>query len=848
MKRFLFLLLIIAINVTLSAQNGTHDLTFNPTDVGFRYGDGPYNTITNPYPYFYRVAVQSDGKILCGGQFTQYNGNPCSGILRLTADGNFDSSFNSAGTGLIGDVNAIVIQADGKIVVGGELFSYNGTAIQNIIRLNADGSLDATFTVNIGSGNVNRVTTLALQPDGKIVIAGNFLPINIIRIDANGVIDSTFNCPEYAFQNDISSLAFQSDGKIIVGGYFTSFGSTTRNRLLRLNTDGSLDTTFDTSVGASDLVRKIVVLADNKILIIGTFAYFNGEYRPLIARLNSNGTLDNSFNPGYFNENGSTTAILSSIRVQQDGKILIGGKFKLHGATPIIANATAAGNIVRLNSGGSRDTSFNTIGADGQVYDIAIQSNTNVITAGLFESFGNIARRRIARSNANGNVDITFNTGTGSNSSVHHMKVLADGKILIAGNFRLYNGVVRNRIAKLNADGTLDMTFNSNLLIDSSILTFEVQPDGKILIGGNFTTVGGISRSLIARLNADCSLDTSFNVGSGFSSNRVNDIALQSDGKIIVGGYFTTFNGVTCNRIVRLNANGSLDTSFNVGTAANDSVSSVMVQSDGKIIVCGNFYSFNGVAREGIIRLNSNGSIDNTFSIGSGLNGTVNCIKELPNGKILIAGLLDTYNGSNIGPMARLNHDGTLDNTFFLPHETAATVRSFVIQPDGHIIAGGTGFEYIYNSLRNVAKMDADGNVDSNFNFNTHLGPNGAIHAIGLQSDSKIILGGDFDAFDGVGRNRMARLNNTSVLGINDYPVDTRDIIVYTENGKLCVNSKNSQLKVVYIYDLNGRLLYENQNIIDSKFVIETIESKNQALIFKLVDKQDKVTVLKTIF
>ena len=490
MRQLYFIIVAVLLNVTVSAQNGTHDLTFNPTDMGLRYGDGPYNTVINTYTYFNRVALQPDGKMLCSGLFTQYNGTPCRGIIRLTADGNIDPAFNM-GTGLIGDVLAIVIQPDGKIILGGDLFDYNGTSVQNIIRLNADGSLDTNFTVDVGQGDVYTVTALALQPDGKLLIAGDFFPSSIIRVDANGVLDATFNCPEYAFQNAISSLGLQSDGKIIVGGNFTTFENTPRNRILRLNTNGSLDMTFDTAVGASDLVKKVVVLPDNKILIIGTFDYFNGEVRQRIARLTPNGVLDNTFTPGYFSQSLAVSGILSSIVVQPDGKLLIGGIFKMHGATPIFANATAAGNIIRLNANGTRDTSFSAVGADAQVADLAVQTNGSVISVGLFDTYSNVARRRIARCSNTGINDMTFNTGTGANSSVFATKVLPDGKIIIAGDFRLYNGVVRNRIARLNADGTLDLSLNSNLLIDNAIAAFEVQPDGKILIGGWFTTIGG---------------------------------------------------------------------------------------------------------------------------------------------------------------------------------------------------------------------------------------------------------------------------------------------------------------------------------------------------------------------
>lgn len=849
MRKFLLLSFTVLIHVTLSAQDGSHDLTFNPNDIGFRNGDGPYNTAVNPNTYFNKVAVQTDGKIICGGGLlAEYNGHACQGLIRLTAEGLFDTTFNPLGQGLFGGVNAIVIEADGKIIVGGEIGAYNDTPVTNVIRLNADGSLDTSFNIELGESNVTTVTSLALQPDGKILIGGNF-PEGIIRVDENGVVDTTFDIPEYALnQADINSMGLQSDGKIIVSGNFQTFLGLSKKRLLRLNADGSIDNTFDTTIGANDMVREAVVLPDNKIVIIGPFTFYNGEYRPNIARLTANGLLDTTFSPGTFFINGANLPIMSSVFIQPDGKLLVNGKFKLHSADALLANATPTGNIIRLNANGTRDLSFEQTGADAQVLDVALQANGNIVSVGWFDSYDNVARRRVAKSFADGNIDMTFNTGSGANSSVADTKVLPDGKIMIAGAFRLYNGVVRNRIARLLADGTLDTSFNSNLLIDSNIHKFIIQPDGKILIAGFFTQVGSAPRGCIARLNADCSLDTSFSVGTGFAANvLITDMALQNDGKIIVVGGFTNYNGVTANRIVRLNPNGSIDTSFNVGSGANDYVMRVYVQADGKIVICGSYYSFSGVSVNGILRLNTDGSIDQSFTPGSGLNGNVSSINVLADGKIIIAGNLDTYNGIQIANIVRLDSNGILDNTFQSDLYNGTGVTSVVIQANGAMILGGDFTDTSWG-LKNVIKLDVTGTIDTDFDFNLGNGINGTVSSVALQSDGKIIVAGSFDAVDGVGRNRVARLNNTGTLGVSNNRTEATNIVVYAVNDRLWVESKDSQLQSVAVYDSNGRVLYQNQNVNNSKFAIENLKQGNQLLILKFTDRFGKVSGLKTIF
>jgi len=190
--------------------------------------------------------------------------------------------------------------------------------------------------------------------------------------------------------------------------------------------------------------------------------------------------------------------------------------------------------------------------------------------------------------------DSTFNTfddgtyGDGTNNTVFTTALQPDGKVIIGGQFTTYNGTARNCIARLNADGSLDATFNPGSGADGTVLTTALQPDGKVIIGGFFTTYNGTARNRIARLNADGSLDATFNPGSG-ASHTVRTIALQPDGKVIIGGNFTTYNGTARARMARLNADGSLDATFNPGLGADGTVRTIALQPDGKVIIGGDF-------------------------------------------------------------------------------------------------------------------------------------------------------------------------------------------------------------------------------------------------------------------
>src|SRR5690606_23709444 len=214
--------------------------------------------------------------------------------------------------------------------------------------------------------------------------------------------------------------------------------------------------------------------------------------------------------------------------------------------------------------------------------------------------------------------------------------------------------------------GSIDLSFDvGDGIINNSANThcLELQPDGKILVGGKFTSYDGHNRENIVRLNADGTIDTSFTTGSGFSNNAsVRAIVQQPDGKILVGGWFTTYRGQTRNCIVRLNANGEIDTSFDMGTGFDNpspytTVFSIFLQSDGKILVGGGFTSYQGHSANSIIRLNSDGTVDTTFDSGTGFSqvtsvvqmGEVSDIDVQPDGKILVGGRFNMYNGQDTG-------------------------------------------------------------------------------------------------------------------------------------------------------------------------------------------------------
>jgi uncharacterized delta-60 repeat protein len=363
-----------------------------------------------------------------------------------------------------------------------------------------------------------------------------------------GTNDPSFNIGT-GFNDAVFKTAIQADGKIIASGYFTTFNGLAHNRLVRLNSDGSLDNTFNIGTGFNDAALTISIQADGKIIVGGQFTTFNGNVANRLVRLNTDGTIDNTFNIGTGFNN-----YIYSTNIQTDGKIIVGGAFALY-------NGSLHLGLVRLNIDGSLDNSFNPSSFNGNVYTIAIQSDGKIIAGGNFGSFSGSNVGSIARLNTDGSLDASFNSGTGYNSEIWTTSIQSDGKIIVGGYFTSFNGTAINRISRLNTDGSLDATFNIGTGFSSEVFTTIIQTDSKIIVGGFFNSFNGTARNKLARLNTDGSLDATFDIGTGFGNN-VLTTAIQPDGKIIAGGNFINISSISRNKLARLrvcNATNSTD-------------------------------------------------------------------------------------------------------------------------------------------------------------------------------------------------------------------------------------------------------------------------------------------------
>ncbi len=718
------------------AQPGSLDATFNPRDFGFGYGPAGPNLVS-------RMAVQPDGKIILVG-IDSYADTPCNGIVRINGnDGSLDTGFNP-GSGANGWVTCVALQTDGKIIIGGSFTAYNGVGRNRIARLNVDGSLDVAFDPGMGpNGAVDRVL---IQPNGKILVRGTFSEFNgvarsrICRLNANGTLDvayiANWTSPNFTALSD--GLCLTSGGQLLIG-----CGGSTNAGYVVLDDTGYQVNDVVLSSGLPPLgIGQIAELSDGSMAFSGYRTAPWGAVLPIFR-----------FGSMVFDATPQTVPYPPYYLVQYPVGAPEGAVhwiLPLENATAIVIwGSSWSGGVARLHNNGSWSASF---GAD--IPEPIAQLLP--LPDGRFIGVGSVTSR-LLRLNADGSWDASFPAGTGANGVVNAIAVQPDGKILIGGDFQAYNSVATH-LARLNPDGSLGTTFDTGLPWNSSISGIAVQPNGKVLISGAIPAG-------IQRFNADGSTDSGFSPPTLDSTIHV--VAAQPDGRVMIGGLFTTVGGQSRNRVARLNADGSVHLSFDPGNGADGAVRTIVPMPAGKTLIGGAFNNYGGFSMAHVAQLNADGTLDSAFNIGSGItDDTVRVIVRQSDGKVLVAGDFYVFNGVYSPNIVRLNTDGSMDTTFSSGFGVDGRIHCMALQADGRILIGGEFSTYDGIGRNRIARLNSDGSLDMGFNPGT--GASATIHALALQPDGKALIGGAFTSYNGTGRNRVARLYNDIGSGVRE--------------------------------------------------------------------------------
>lgn len=805
-------------------------------DTSFNVGLGP-NYVDQYYGSSSMISEQSDGKLIVVGNFTTFNGISKKNIIRLNLDGTIDTSFN-VGTASNGYITCIKIQSDGKILCGGDFTQFNGQNYASMVRLNSNGTVDSSFNIGLGFKNI----------------------INSFTV--NGII---------------KTIDIQSDNKIIVGGKFLKFNNFTKINLVRLNSNGTIDNSFNIGIGGGNnttdgtnngqIYRIIYDNSSNKIYATGIINNFNGNPSFNVLRLNIDGTIDTSFNfTSIIGYNGlNSNGYIYDMNLQSNGKLLLGGE----GINLNNCIGNYCSRIVQINVDGTIDNTFDCklVGAYTKVYSID-SINDFIIVSGQFTSVnsGPIYKGSIVKILQNGLTDLSFNPNLGTDpyTPVFTTSIGLDDGSIVANpyysanpdsNGNNINGIYNERITaglvKINSDGSIFDNDYTNFLTSNLYSSYLTKDDNSNLISSNPFT---------KKITYNGLINTSFSSSSSIiAPNYVNvfvyDHVVQNDGKIIIGGNFRYSylgNNSYRQRLMRVNTNGTLDTSFNVGKGINGIsvdgsdwlfVNTITLMTNNKIVLGGVFTNFNDNTVSNIVRLNSNGTFDSTFNSGTAFNNNVyKIIYQQDIDKLIVAGRFTSYNSSNSNYIIRLNSDGTIDNTFTSPFTVGSSdshVINIVIQPDNKYLISG-----MINNVEFLKRLNSDGTIDSSFANNTFSAAritywnnpieNNLIRNISLLPNNKILISGRFDHINNIRRDGIAVLNNSSTLNIDTFDNNSLNDIYIYPNPVIDEFELNSLNEEVSIYSLEGRFIkkfkqYETKfNINELTDGVYILKIKNQ--------------------
>jgi uncharacterized delta-60 repeat protein len=525
--------------------------------------------------------IQGDNKMVIVGDFNRVYTTTMNGVARLLPlpTGGLDPDFN-IGTGANAYVQRVVVDSGNKPVLAGYFTSFNGTPCGYLVRLNYNGSVDATFNTG-GLGADDRIWTLFKRSDNTWIIEGAFQNFNgsprqcIANLAVNGTLNSQYASFNLAHTGTTARVYTIEDSRqgLYIGGYFSGYGGKYHSRIARLNFDGTLDASFKTWMDGT--VTSIRTKSDGKILVAGNFGLVYG-YTPRtgLARFNPDGTVDRAFKPIVVKADGSMPD-LAMANVLDNGQILIAGDFaQVADANRVMQPRSA---FARLNADGSLDPTFNAqidIPGGSNIRCVGGGEKNGKYDVGGYVYYNGAHCGFYTRLTSTGALDLTFGP-TGGQTPAPHVNLFngevrcgydtADGKLILGGDF---TAIIDNsgsppqvsRIARFTTNGLWDNTFLALPGANNPIYYMERQwPGNKILIGGTFTSYNGVARNYLARINQNGSADASFDPGAGpngpIYAIQWNDYWKRAR----IGGAFTTYQGVSRVKIAQvLASNGSV--------------------------------------------------------------------------------------------------------------------------------------------------------------------------------------------------------------------------------------------------------------------------------------------------
>lgn len=721
------------------------------------------------------VDVYPDGRILVVG--LNVNGY-FAAIKRLDPFGTPDLAFTNS----LPTPSSIAVLDNDSVLVGGAFTEVNGRPRVLLAKLVGNGVLDTNFlagVTNVAASNQGVVRTIAVQDNGKIVVGGSFLQFGpfrngLARFHPDGTPDETFVFQQ-GIGDDFNASVWRivpfADGRLAIGGQFASWEGVPENGLAILGGD-AVPLAFATHPLDQFVPSGTTVAFSAQAVGTSPISYrwWKGS-----APLNDGGNISGAATPQLTVTGAAAgdAGIYFLMATNSTGGQRLSATAELFIlAGPVVRSAPAGGTFYTGNGLTLRST---VLGLPTVTYQWLKNSNTVANATNNTLVFTNLMKTdagayQLVAANGLGSVTSvvanvvvldppaslsgTFPHPAGASGNVNGLVVLGDGGVVIGGDFTSAgaNGSATSApyLAKIKADGSVDTTFAP--AINGSVQVVVKDAGGGYLVAGYFTSVGGSSKSGFARIKADGSLDTDFHarLGSGPQSGP-GAIAIQPDGKILLGGSFGTVSGQSYPSLVRLNADGSIDPSLRLNMSFAQSIYALGVRADGKIYA-GGFLTVSN--RQNILRLESSGAVDLAFDASA--NSQVTKLLVWPDGGVAIGGFFSTVNNASAANLARLAADGSLVSGW-PAGQPNGSINAMLLQPNGRLVVGGQ-FSAIGQTRNRIARLEADGSLDLGFDPGSGFGFQQP-YAIGLEADGRIWVGGNFTTYNGTNVNRLLLLN-----------------------------------------------------------------------------------------
>lgn len=797
------------------------------------------------------VATLPDGRCLAGGDVHAYAASvQASNLLRYTSTGKLDGNFHA---NLSATVRCIAVQPDGKVLIGGSFATAGPSPLRSLARIHVDGSLDNTFRPALSFGSqLPDVRSLALQPDGKLLIAGSFTSVNGVarygaaRLNANGTVDTTFSA---LFTNgSLNCIQVLPDGQVLMGGA-TASGS---GRLARLSAMGVQDASFLPTLDSA--VNSLALQADGKVIVGGSFRSAGFTARSGVARFHTNGTLDGTFAPSLNRVGFQNAAIVWGASLQSDGRVVLAGDFSYGMSTgiarlendPATSALTASGDRVQWLRGGSAPEILSAqfeLSTDGGTTYTTLGMGTRI--SGGWELVG-LSLPSSGQLRATGRS--TGGRYNGSSSAVQ--AVAAFGRAAVpalalrveGGPALSHQGILDIGVVHPGSLKTLYLILSNKGEMALTGLTRSLSGADS---GGFFTYAQGVQSNTpmlplrgpgderelqisyraptgrpLGPISADLHIASNDPAHPDFVVHVTGTLAISTDASLaglsventdLTPAFSSAVESYTASvahnktealimvtptqsaaTVVISDANGSFDPepnsawtySVDLGPGTNDflvqvtaqdgattktyslditraespaigdidlafdprvegNVQALAVQPDGRIIIGGSFFNVAKAAQsKTMARLMPDGTLDTSFLTPT-FDGEVKCVLVQPDGKIVIGGTFNSVNGTRRSNLARLNAGGTLD-TAFVSHQGAEVV-ALALQSDGKLLLGG-GF------TKRVTRVYSDGSADPSF---APPAISNAVQSIALQRDGRMLVAGSSNIVNGTSLARL---------------------------------------------------------------------------------------------